>query len=748
MAGNYHDPIFIHSLFRSGSTYMFNVFRRSPVGYWCYQEPFNEYLLRAKENPEVLLEIGKNTSVYLNHPLLEKPYFYEFYHIASDIARLFRKEFSYDYYFMPTDKNVEDLENYLKVLITKSKGRPVLQCCRSMGRISWICSRLGGSHIFLWRNPWDQWWSYKSDFYFERANFLIINSPYAPLWLQEVRNILGIPTFNSSNLDEEIKFFDSIKLAPLESYILFYAIWCHAMLEAKPRCDIVINIDSLAWQRTYRDKIVDVLESFGINAIDFSDCIIPLGRYSDKETKFFADAERKVHEILLKHGYTKDIIDEIYFLRKEHLVSFTSEKDKYTAVVIHAEHIREYGLRFETGLKTARDKIIELRKSLEKELKAVTEARKRLEEDLEREKKVSSELSSLIEEVRREAEAERARANDLGERLNEAVRSKEELSYQLGVLTEAKRRLEEELEREKKVSSELSSLIEEVRREAEAERARANDLGERLNEAVRSKEELSYQLGVLNEARKRLEEELEREKKVSFELSSLIEEVRIEAEAERARANDLGERLSEAVRGKEELSYQLGVLTEARKRLEEELEREKKASSELSSLIEEVRREAEAERARANELEARCTALEHTVQALYKSWSWRITYPLRLGLDALRAFKRIAFSCLMKIWGIFTYPVKWVLARAIKFVLNRPRLREFLYRQLVRLPWIYWRLYNFAVDKGIVVGGVIAISQHSLEHEIDFIQDLSPRARQIYEDLKRAIENRRKNRSS
>ena len=270
------------------------------------------------------------------------------------------------------------------------------------------------------------------------------------------------------------------------------------------------------------------------------------------------------------------------------------------------------------------------------------------------------------------------------------------------------------------------------------------DLREMCEDLIKKNENLSHQLGLLTEARKRLEEELEREKKVSSELSSFIEEVRIEAEAERARANELGERLSEAVRSKEELSYQLGVLTEARKRLEEELEREKKVSSELSSLIEEVRREAEAERARANELEARCTALEHTVQALYRSWSWRITYPLRLGLDALRAFKRISFSCLMKIRGIFTYPVKWILARAIKFVLNRPRLREFLHRQLVRLPWIYWRLYNFAVDKGIVAGGVSAISQHSLDHEIDFIQDLSPRARQIYEDLKRAIENRRK----
>jgi O-antigen chain-terminating methyltransferase len=221
-------------------------------------------------------------------------------------------------------------------------------------------------------------------------------------------------------------------------------------------------------------------------------------------------------------------------------------------------------------------------------------------------------------------------------------------------------------------------------------------------------------------------EQIEKEKLVSQELVKLINIASKEVEFNKGKVIDLESRWKEALDRIHDLSSQLGVLKEISQGLERNLE---------------------SERHRVRELEEERLALYNTIQSVYRSWSWRITYPLRLGFDALRAFKRISFSCLMKIRGIFTYPVKWILARAIKFVLNRPRLSEFLHRQLVRLPWIYWRLYNFAVDKGIVVGGVVAISQHSLDHEIDFIQDLSPRARQIYEDLKRAIENRRKDRS-
>ena len=246
-------------------------------------------------------------------------------------------------------------------------------------------------------------------------------------------------------------------------------------------------------------------------------------------------------------------------------------------------------------------------------------------------------------------------------------------------------------------------------------------------------------------------EQIEKEKLVSQELVKLINIASKEVEFNKGKVIDLESRWKEALDRIHDLSSQLGVLKEISQGLERNLESERHRVRELEEenrslnlALEKVRGELESERLHVRELEEERLALYNTVQLIYRSWSWRITYPLRLGFDALRAFKRISFSCLMKIRGIFTYPVKWILARAIKFVLNRPRLREFLHRQLVRFPWLYWRLYNFASHKGIVVGGGIVIFQQSLHHETESMYDLSPRVRQVYENLKRAIENRRK----
>ena len=66
------EPVFIHSLFRAGSTYLFNCFRRSPFGYWCYQEPLNEYLVNAVNMPGKLLELHEENATHLRHPKLER----------------------------------------------------------------------------------------------------------------------------------------------------------------------------------------------------------------------------------------------------------------------------------------------------------------------------------------------------------------------------------------------------------------------------------------------------------------------------------------------------------------------------------------------------------------------------------------------------------------------------------------------------------------------------------------------------
>ncbi len=256
MTANTRTPVYIHSLFRAGSTYLFNVFRRSSEGYWCYQEPLNEYLLHAATEPDRLLDIHQETISFLRHGKLEKPYFYEFHTIADEVGRLFHKEFSYDQYFLGDNDDITNLRAYFTALIHGARGRPMFQCCRSIGRMARMKREFkNGTHIFLWRNPWDQWWSYKLGF--DTNNLLILNAKNLPVYLKALKEELAIPEFHDIDTFTEYDFFKQRWLDATGSYKLFYALWCYSMLETLPFCDMVVNIDKLSESENYRAEIVN-----------------------------------------------------------------------------------------------------------------------------------------------------------------------------------------------------------------------------------------------------------------------------------------------------------------------------------------------------------------------------------------------------------------------------------------------------------------------------------------------------------
>jgi hypothetical protein len=292
-------PIFIHSLFRSGSTYIFEVFRRTGA-YYCYQEPFNEFLLNVKNNPEILLE--KISEKKFRHPSLNKPYFQEYYRVARSIAPFFNKSICYDQYFTNQYEESSDFRSYLDMLINAAHARPVLQFCRSSGRIEAIKSHFDGVHIYLYRNPWDQWWSYQTNHCFDRSNIFIARCDNAPAYVSDVFKLLRIAPFYSEDFWEETVYLDQFRLSARESYMLFYVLWCHAMLSALPLCDIEISIDLLSVSGDYRKDILRQINDISIGNLDFSDCHIPLAAYKSDEQSFFIDVERQVHEILLSHG--------------------------------------------------------------------------------------------------------------------------------------------------------------------------------------------------------------------------------------------------------------------------------------------------------------------------------------------------------------------------------------------------------------------------------------------------------------
>lgn len=154
------QPVFIHSLFRAGSTYLFKVFRRSYHGYRVYQEPLHEITAFSVEDPQRLLcGFGDKETRINRHPELTKGYFQELFEAWPAWRENIVEEIVYRSYFACNE--AEAGIEFWQSLIDASKGRPVFQECRTSCRIGVIKKSLAGTHIYLWRNPWDQWWSYK-----------------------------------------------------------------------------------------------------------------------------------------------------------------------------------------------------------------------------------------------------------------------------------------------------------------------------------------------------------------------------------------------------------------------------------------------------------------------------------------------------------------------------------------------------------------------------------------------------------
>ena len=71
------SPIFIHSLFRAGSTYLFSRLRRSE-SLFCYYESMHELVAWASEDVARLdMETRSDKMQQLHHPVLEADYFDE-----------------------------------------------------------------------------------------------------------------------------------------------------------------------------------------------------------------------------------------------------------------------------------------------------------------------------------------------------------------------------------------------------------------------------------------------------------------------------------------------------------------------------------------------------------------------------------------------------------------------------------------------------------------------------------------------
>jgi hypothetical protein len=306
-----NSPIFIHSLFRSGSTYLFSVFRRAGDTYWCYQEPENEWLLMLDERPDQLLSVGSGDTQKANHPDIGNPYFWEFVQVGEALKGLFQARFCFRDTFL--EQLTSDQYVYFKALIEHARGRPLLQFCRSFGRVRALKDAFSGLHLHLWREPRSQWWSFKINNYFDAATQLIFSADRLPEVLVESSRRAGLvaPALDRfDSLHDARIYAERHPLGATESYYIFFALWVYSNIVLESEADISVCIDELSVNPQARESFSRECIANGVEGIDVADCKVPHVALGIRELQEYEVVEEGVINLFLEF-YPADVMSSV-----------------------------------------------------------------------------------------------------------------------------------------------------------------------------------------------------------------------------------------------------------------------------------------------------------------------------------------------------------------------------------------------------------------------------------------------------
>lgn len=291
--------LFIHAQWRTGSTYIWNAIRRTNNAV-AYCEPVHESVLAALQDPRILLS-GEETVRVLRHPDLTAPYFFELSQNIDLWRGHIQKKMLYDTFFLDPDP---DLSDFFSSFIYQDPKPVVVQECRSYFRINGLARSLGGDHLYLWRDPRNQFVSYSVSPYFRVATLLILNAISPPTFVGAIKNEFGIPTVRDTDIGVEYKVLESLQLDSAKRYKIFFSLWTAALTYSLQYANDCVSIDRLAVDESYRSELTAYLHERGIGNVSFQDCRIPQYQFADEQLDMFSAVEQEVFHLLEDSGYT------------------------------------------------------------------------------------------------------------------------------------------------------------------------------------------------------------------------------------------------------------------------------------------------------------------------------------------------------------------------------------------------------------------------------------------------------------
>jgi len=540
------NPIFIHSLFRTGSTYVWNKFRQHDE-YYCYYEPFHQEMANLGKGKIDIWGYDKSCTQWMRHPDLNVGYLREYEKILEPGVNgvpFFKKSFSFDDFFNNAEN--PDQKKYIDFLLENAGDRtPVLQFNRSSLRISWFKQNYPDAlHLYLMRGPRNQFHSY-IDMYeknkldsFLTMDLIVtgVNRRIEPFDLLATR----IPIFEyHSDLFLDEKFIYS-RLLPVystdEKYYIFYFIWFLSLIENARKADFLLNIDLLSTDTSYRDGISRLFEKAGFNNIDFSDAGIGDYKKPVLKKRKMTGIEMSVQS-LLRGQYEPDQLKCMYTKlgtkNRQHL-EFDRGKLRFWGIKkmdkkkgFNKELLKKYELIFNTfsAQLADRNRVAQLlKKQLATEMDEVSILKKALEQKERELTENSLGLDKKEQQLLKEKEKLRALEQEFREKELQLEQKDREISQKDEALSEKDRLLEHKnqqlaekdllLERnEQKLAQKDQRIMQESEALAEKEQQLASK-----DQALKKKEQ------VLEQKDQALEQKDRELKKKDSRLESLSEE--------------------------------------------------------------------------------------------------------------------------------------------------------------------------------------------------------------------------------
>jgi len=145
---NRKRPVFIVGRFRSGTTALWNILRRSDEAFALY-EPLHDSLNTHLEHPAAPDATHRGVT----------DYFHEYRAHREEILPLYRMEFGATRLALSAKDSYPELKTYLAALIDLAGEKvPVLKCVRLDYRLAWLRRHFPQALIiYLVRNPREQW---------------------------------------------------------------------------------------------------------------------------------------------------------------------------------------------------------------------------------------------------------------------------------------------------------------------------------------------------------------------------------------------------------------------------------------------------------------------------------------------------------------------------------------------------------------------------------------------------------------